>query len=145
MSAAALTINGQRWTFVVAQSENGFPLDQEAVDEEELQAGGIDGRRWRTKFLQHEPQTIVTYSDFPTHINAVSAARLYRKGKGQLVSFDLTAGGFNYSFQKVHISRVDPRPSPGIVTGGEALSGNTAFVRCVWTLEYTTYSDHSVL
>lgn len=139
MSAALkITDGSETFSFLTFQSDSGYLLDQEMIQEEVLETPGVDGQRWRTMFKQHTPTTAETVAACASFGDAVITANAYRKAKGRLGTVTITAGTRTESFS-VHVADARPTPRAGATVGGGASSGNTAHVLCTWVLIPTDF------
>lgn len=140
---AAMTIQGaggNPFSFLTAlATKGGFLFHAPMVDEEILSTPGVDGRRWRTRFLQMGPAEITTSSDAASWSSAVFLAEDYRALKGSLVAVTWTAGGTAYTYKKAHVSEVDATPVAGTIVGGGASGSATAHVITKWVIEATDF------
>lgn len=132
---------GGVFTFVAAKTDQGFILDQASREEEELKTPGVDGRRWRSKGLQHDEFKLTTVSVVSSFTDAVVLAKEHQALKGQNVYLTLDAAGTAVPFRNIHVKGVEPVPTRGEVTGAGVSGGVTAHVITVWTLVPTNFSD----
>lgn len=140
MPAMTMNASGLVFNFLAAQgSDNIFLFKLPITMEEVLETEGVNGRRWRTKFEQIEPQPIDTIAESLNFTTAVALAQEHRSLKGTLVNIMWIAGGSTYSFRNAHISAVVARPIQGVVTGGGASSSSTCHVRTSWIIEPTDF------
>lgn len=131
---------GNVFTFSTAKTDKGFVLDQSARDEEELVTPGVDGRRWRSKGLQHDVFTVETVAGTATFNDAIILAKQHRSAKGRNVSLTLDAGnGVTVPFQNIHVKDVTAVPTPGALTGAGVSGGINAHVVTTWTLVPTSF------
>lgn len=122
-------------SFLVMATDTGWPIDQFNVDEEEMRASGVDGKRWRTLSVQHQPITMQTVADDTTYALCISKARTYRKFKsGDPVIVSVAIAGVTYTFRTVHVLDVSPQVAAGGVYGSGAASGSAAHVLATWQL-----------
>lgn len=135
MPVATMTVQGSAaFSFLVASTPQGWPIDQASIVEEELLSPGVDGRRWRTESLQQVDIDMSTIDGCDTYEVAISTGRLYRRMVGLIGQLSVTIAGTSHQWNRVHIAGAMPRAHSGKISGAGASASSTAFIMCDWKL-----------
>ncbi len=126
--------------FLTALSESGFVQEVALEVSEEQQTPGVNGRRWRTLYLQFPSFTLSTISEATTYAVASSYKNRADKLTNQLVSLSLTIAGAAYSFRNVHVDVVRSVAVPGPVVAAGS-SGGAAHMAAVWSFSFTDFDQ----
>lgn len=122
--------------FNVAKTERGRILDRLTRIYEELQAPGVDGRRWRLKNQVFPDFQMQTYADFNSYSDATNEARRYSQATGQYMNLIWSAG----NFAPLPYISVKILSTHGIVMAGQmggfgvSNTSGTAFVMGNWQI-----------
>jgi hypothetical protein len=144
-ASISLPSGSEVFTFLTAKTDSGHVLDQPMIEEEPLETEGVDGMRWRTLNLRHREFRITTVTACSTFPDAVITARNQMKAKGRNCTYTNSEAGVSYSYKNLHISNVEPQPTPGAVVGGGASSGSNAHVVTVWTVRPTSFTPSDLV
>lgn len=121
--------------FIGMRCPNGWPIDQRAIEEEELRSMGVDSRRYRDESYQQLPFQMDTLQDYSAYVTAVIIGRQYRFYKGKICRLTTTINGRAYTWNRMHVIDVSPQCLPGTVSGANSLGASgQAFVQATWTL-----------
>lgn len=129
MSVGTITTSGSTQRVLeICKTERGAVDDARVVEEEELTAPGVDGRRWRTVGVRYRPFTATIMETATTYTAAVIAARAYDGMVGTTISLSVTLDSVAYVFERVHVIASSVRAAPGVVAGSTAGSTHAAYV-----------------
>lgn len=139
--ASMTTPDGLVLFFDKFRTPDGRIPDVLQVQEEELQANGVNGRRYRTinsQYRQFIAQTIETAANYA---QAITLARNYDRIKSQNVRLAITnMGGASLTYHRVHVAGLSAVPTPGSVAGS-ATPSHAAHVVCDWSMAVMEITD----
>lgn len=139
--ATLTTQDGLVLFFDKFRTDDGRVPDVLQIQEEELQANGVDGRRFRTINNQYRPFTAQTLETVATYSQGVTRARAYDLIKGQNVRLAIiNMGGAQMTYHRVHVNEVRAVPVPGAVAGA-ATTADAAHVVCDWRMTVMEVDD----
>lgn len=122
------TADGNQYLIDIFRTERGAVEDVAVVEEEELTAPGVDGRRWRTVGNRYRPFTATILQTCLNYVSAVGQAKSYDELIGTLISVSVDLDGSTYTYPALHVSGVRMRALPGVVAGATNASTHTAYV-----------------
>lgn len=139
--SGSLTLPGgsEVFSFLTAATDEGFILNQAAIESEPIETPGVDGQRWRALRLAHAVFNVSTLVACASFSDAIILGKNYRKARHRNCSLAITAGGSSYTFKNIHVEEVLPTPRRGEIVGASASSGNGAHVLARWTFRPTEF------
>jgi hypothetical protein len=129
MSVGTITsADGNQYVIELFRTDRGAVEDVAVVEEEELTAAGVDGRRWRTVGNRYRPFTATILQTCLNYVSAVGQAKTYDEMIGTLIGIDITLDGAGYTYPDVHVTGVRMRAMPGKVAGAANAATHNAYV-----------------
>jgi hypothetical protein len=138
MSVGNISYQGTALPFLAATFPAGTFDDEPVAQAEELITPGINGRRWRTLFLQFPAFQMTTTHEATEYATAALTKARAEKMVQKLVTLQVTIDGVAYSMRQVHVSAVIARLFPGPVYGAGTGSGE-AHLDLTWQMELTDF------
>lgn len=122
------TAGGEQFVLEVFRTDRGAVEDVHVVEEEELTAPGVDGRRWRTVGNRYRPFKAAIVQTALLYLDAIDLARQYDGMTGSTVALSVTIGGVLFAYPSVHVLSASVRAMPGTVAGATNASTHGAYV-----------------
>jgi hypothetical protein len=110
------------------RTDRGAVEDVSLIEEEELIAAGVDGRRFRTVGNRYRPFTATILQTCLNYPSAITTARAYDDMIGTIVKLNITLTGVTYNYPRVHVRDARVRCMPGAVAGSTNAATHAAYV-----------------
>jgi hypothetical protein len=110
------------------RTDRGAVEDVSLIEEEELIAAGVDGRRFRTVGNRYRPFTATILQTCLNYQAAIITARAYDDMIGTIVKLNVTLNGVAYNYPRVHVRDARIKCTPGVVAGATNSATHQAYV-----------------